>query len=72
MPIKTSTPPVFVLAFPALQEAHLEPSVLNATAGGEKETWTQLWIICPLKRLDASVKRPKSFVFVGLCLTGIV
>lgn len=38
-----------VLAFPAPQEAHLEPSLVNATAGDEQETWTPLRILCPLE-----------------------
>lgn len=36
MPIKTGPLSVFVLAFLAPQEAHLEPPVLNAAAGDEK------------------------------------
>ncbi len=48
-PIKTSTLPVFVLAFPAPQEAHLEPPLVNATAGGDPVTWTPQWILCPVK-----------------------
>lgn len=34
MSVQTGAAPVFVLAVLAPQEAHLEPSVLNATAGG--------------------------------------
>lgn len=64
MPIKTSPLSVFVLAFLAPQEAHLEPSVLNAAAGVKKGTWTQLWIFSPLKRPDASFKMPKPIVLL--------
>lgn len=49
VPIKTDTSPVFVLAFPAPQEAHREPALVKATAGGEWETWTPLWILCPVE-----------------------
>lgn len=65
MPIKTGPLSVFVLAFLAPQEAHLEPPVLNAAAGDEKGTWTQLWSLCPLKRLDASFKKAKA---ICLCV----
>lgn len=44
-PIKSSTAPEFVLDFLAPQEALLKPLLANASAGGEQETQTPLWLL---------------------------
>lgn len=48
MAIKTSTAPDFVMHFLAPWEILLKPLLVNATAGGEKETRTPLWIFYSL------------------------